>query len=59
MELFAALSARIASVAALLGARGRDAHDRAVDAAREGDLEAFRRAMDALERDIARTRWAA
>ena len=35
----------------------RDNHDRAIDAAHRGDLRAFRRHMNALERDIARMRW--
>jgi hypothetical protein len=45
-------------VARSLGFDRRDNHDRAIDAARRGDLKAFRVHMNALERDIARVRWA-
>ena len=44
-------------LAFLFGFDRRDNHDRAIDAARRGDLGAFRVHMNALERDIARMRW--
>ena len=44
-------------LARFFGFDSRDNHDRAIDAARHGDLAAFRQHMNALERDIARTRW--
>ena len=44
-------------LAHFFGYDSRDNHDRAIDAAHHGDLAAFRRHMNALERDIARTRW--
>ena len=60
MELFIAVGAILVFdvLAGLFGFDSRDNHDRAIDAAHRGDLTAFRRHMNALERDIARMRWA-
>jgi hypothetical protein len=60
MERFIAVSADgvLDLVAHFLGFDRPDNHDRAIDAARRGDLKAFRLHMNALERDIARVRWA-
>lgn len=59
MELFIAVGAIFALdvLAYFFGFDSRDNHDRAIDAAHRGDLRAFRRHMNALERDIARMRW--
>lgn len=56
MELFIAVGGMLVLdvLAQLFGFDSRDAHDRAIDAAHRGDLDAFRRHMNALERDIAR-----
>ncbi|HEV8669376.1 MAG TPA: hypothetical protein VGS01_01430 [Candidatus Limnocylindria bacterium] len=60
MELFIALGGIFALdlLAYLFGLDSRDNHDRAIDAAHRGDVKAFRVHMNALERDIARVRWA-
>ena len=57
MERYIAVRA-LDVLAFLFHFESRDNHDRAIDAARRGDLRAFRRHMNALERDIARVRWA-
>ena len=59
MEPFIAVGAVFALdvLAFLFGFDSRDNHDRAIDAAHRGDLQAFRHHMNALERDIARMRW--
>ena len=59
MELLIATGALFALdvFARLVGYDSRDNHARAIDAAHRGDLAAFRQHMNALERDIARTRW--
>lgn len=60
MELFIAVGAVLGLdvLAFFFGFDSRDNHDRAIDAAYRGDLKAFRHHMNALERDIARVRWA-
>jgi hypothetical protein len=59
LELFIAIGAVgvLDLLAHVFGFDSRDNHDRAIDAAHHGDLGAFRTHMNALERDIARTRW--
>jgi len=59
MELLIATGALFALdvVARFFGYESRDNYDRAIDAAHRGNLGSFRQHMNALERDIARTRW--
>lgn len=59
MELLMATGALVALdvLARFFGFDSRDVYDRAIDAAHRGDLAGFRQHMNALERDIARTRW--
>ena len=60
MELFIAVGAVFALdvLAYFFGFDSRDEHDRAIDAAHRGDVKAFRHHLNAIERDIARMRWA-
>ena len=59
MELLIATGALFAldSLARFFGYDSRDNYDRAIDAAHRGNLGSFRQHMNALQRDLARTRW--